>query len=81
MTTAADMIATAPSRLDLDSHYPLTPDQIRHFRHQGFVKLKHVLSPETLAHYGREISAKVQELNTMRLPMEQRTTKRPSCKS
>ncbi len=75
MTTApAGLIATTRSGLDLESHYPLTPDQVRFFRQQGYIKLKNVLSAETFAHYGREISAKVLELNTMQLPMEQRTT-------
>jgi ectoine hydroxylase-related dioxygenase (phytanoyl-CoA dioxygenase family) len=73
-TPSAGSIAATRSGLDLDSHYPLTPDQIRFFRQQGYIKLKNVLSPETLAYYGREISAKVLELNTMQLPMEQRTT-------
>lgn len=72
--TSAASSAAAPAGLDLDSPYPLAPEQIRFFRQQGYIKLKNVLSPETLAHYGREISAKVLELNTMRLPMEQRTT-------
>jgi ectoine hydroxylase-related dioxygenase (phytanoyl-CoA dioxygenase family) len=67
-TTALD------AQLDLDTPYPLSPAQIALFRQNGYVKLKQVLSPEVIAHYGREISRKVKELNTLTLPMEQRST-------
>lgn len=33
-----------------------------------------MFSPELLAYYGREITARVKELNTLHLPMEERTT-------
>src|SRR5689334_20334034 len=74
---SSTMTATAPAagvdaQLDLDSPYPLTPDQIAYFREKGYVKLKNVLSPAVLAHYGREITRKVIELNTLTIPMEQR---------
>lgn len=62
------------TRPDLDAHYPLTADQIRFYRENGFIKLKNVLSPETIAAYGPEITRKVHELNTLHLPMEQRST-------
>jgi ectoine hydroxylase-related dioxygenase (phytanoyl-CoA dioxygenase family) len=62
------------STTDIDSHYSLTPELIEFFRTEGYIKLRNVLSPETLEHYGREISRKVQELNTLDIPMEQRTT-------
>jgi len=64
----------APTLLDIDSPYPLTADQIARFRREGFIKLKHVLAPEVLAHYGPVISAEVQRLNTLHLPMEKRDT-------
>lgn len=57
---------------DMNSIYALTPDQIERYRAEGYIKLKHVLSPETLAYYGREISRKVRELNTQHLPLEER---------
>jgi len=60
--------------LDIDSEYKLSPAQIAQFREQGFIKLKNVLSPEVIEHYGREITRQVIELNTMNLPMSQRTT-------
>ena len=64
----------APDRIDLDSPYALTDRQIAFYRESGFVKLKDVFTPATLARYGREITTKVHELNTLHLPMEQRTT-------
>lgn len=50
--------------LDLDSHYPLTDEQIARFRREGYIKLKDVLSPDVLAHYGAEISRMVEALKT-----------------
>ncbi len=67
-------VALAASKVDLDSPYALRPEQVRFFRENGFVKLKNVLSAETLAAYGPEITRKVHELNTLHLPMEERTT-------
>lgn len=60
--------------VDLDSPYPLCEADIRFYRENGFVKLKQVLSPETLGAYAPEITRKVHELNTLHLPMEERTT-------
>ena len=64
----------AAARIDLDAPYPLTDEQLRFYRENGFVKLKQVFSAETLAAYGPEITRKVHELNTLHLPMDQRTT-------
>ncbi|MEM6800229.1 MAG: phytanoyl-CoA dioxygenase family protein [Bacteroidota bacterium] len=52
----------------------LTQQQIDFFRENKFIKLKQVFSPQLLAHYESTISAKVYELNTMKLPLEQRDT-------
>lgn len=60
--------------LDIDSAYPLAPGAPAFYRENGFVKLEDVLSPDALRHFGREFSAKVVELNTLHLPMEERTT-------
>ncbi len=57
---------------DLTSIYRLTPEQIDRYRANGYIRLKNVLSPETLAYYGREISHKVKELNSQHLPLEER---------
>lgn len=60
--------------LDIDSPYPLTDQQIALFRENGYIKLKNVLSPEVIEHYGSLISSEVQRLNTMHLPLEERDT-------
>jgi ectoine hydroxylase-related dioxygenase (phytanoyl-CoA dioxygenase family) len=62
------------ARFDLESPCLLNPEQIRFFRDNGYIKLKNVLSADALNYYGREITEKVRELNTLDLPMEQRTT-------
>jgi ectoine hydroxylase-related dioxygenase (phytanoyl-CoA dioxygenase family) len=68
------MLSAIENDIDLDSEYPLTNEQVSFYQENGFIKLKQVLSPGTLAHYGREISAKVKELNKLHIPMEQRNT-------
>jgi ectoine hydroxylase-related dioxygenase (phytanoyl-CoA dioxygenase family) len=65
---------TEEIRLDLEGHHPLAPEQIRRFRERGFVKLRDVLLPATLAYYGDEITRQVIRLNTQDKPMEERTT-------
>jgi ectoine hydroxylase-related dioxygenase (phytanoyl-CoA dioxygenase family) len=62
------------SRAGIDAPYRLAPGQVEFFRENGFVKLKDVFDAATLERYRREIAAKVRELNTLHLPMEQRTT-------
>ncbi|WP_374658825.1 phytanoyl-CoA dioxygenase family protein [Inhella sp.] len=60
--------------IDLDTPYTLSAAQIAQFRRDGFIKLKHVLSPETLAHYGAEITRLTIALNTQHVPLEERST-------
>ena len=60
-------------QLDIDSPYPLSSKQIEFYRVNGYVKLKQVLPPQAIEHYRQIIAAKVRELNTLHLPMEQRT--------
>lgn len=60
--------------VDVESPYRLEPDAIRRFDEQGFVRLSNALSPATIRHYEPEITAKVIELNTLHLPMEERST-------
>ncbi len=72
--TPGMMNTTATRPADLDSAFALKPEQIRFYRENGFIKLKNVLSRETIAAYAPEITRKVHELNTLHLPMEQRTT-------
>ena len=59
---------------ELDTRYVLAREAVECFRRDGFVHLHDVLSAETLEHYGDEITAKVVELNTMHLPLENRST-------
>ena len=61
-------------RIDLETPYALTEEPIRSYREKGFIRLKDVFSPAALNRYGREITRKVHELNTLHLPMEERTT-------
>ena len=44
---------------DLNAPYPLTPQQVDYYKHNGFIRLKEVLSPETLARYAKAIQAEV----------------------
>lgn len=59
---------------DLKGAYPLTAEHLAFFKENGYLKLKHVLLPETVAFYNREVTTQVKQLNVMELPMEQRTT-------
>lgn len=59
---------------DLDAVYPISPDQIASFEADGFVRLKGVFAPETLTHYGAEITRMTMALNTQTAPMEERST-------
>lgn len=68
------MTTTLAPGIDIDSEYRLAPEQIARFQRDGYIKLKHVLSPETLEHYRHEITAKVKELNREDKPLEQRST-------
>ncbi len=58
---------------DLDTHYPLSREQIASFHEQGFIKLRDVLGANLLEHYGSRISALVRELGDKR-PIEARDT-------
>ena len=59
---------------DVDSPYALAASARAFYRENGFVKLQDVLSADALRHFGREVTAKVMELNTLHLPLEERTT-------
>lgn len=58
----------------LEEPFLLSTKQIDFFKHNGFVKLKNVLSPEAVAYLNTTISSEVQRLNTQHLPMEKRDT-------
>jgi ectoine hydroxylase-related dioxygenase (phytanoyl-CoA dioxygenase family) len=58
----------------LDQPYTLTPEQVNFYREHGYVKLQNVFAPDLIEHFRQAISKKVAELNTQRLPMDQRST-------
>jgi ectoine hydroxylase-related dioxygenase (phytanoyl-CoA dioxygenase family) len=59
---------------ELHTLYPLTPSQLRQYQEQGYIKLKNVLSPAVLGHYGRAITAEVIARSREAKPLEERTT-------
>ena len=71
-STLTDDTPTVP--LDVDARYPLDVEQVSAYRDHGFVRLPGVLSPDTIARYEPEITSKVVELNTLHLPMSERST-------
>jgi ectoine hydroxylase-related dioxygenase (phytanoyl-CoA dioxygenase family) len=58
----------------LHDYYSLTSEQITYYKENGCIKLKQVLSADILECYGKEITDKIKELNTLHIPMEERTT-------
>ncbi len=61
-------------KIDIDSHYPLSDEQITAFRKNGYIKLSEVVSQEILDYYGREITRLTIELNTQTKPITERST-------
>lgn len=59
---------------ELDAPLVLGAEDRKNFEAQGFVHVNKVLSPSTIDAYEPEITQKVIELNTMHLPMDQRST-------
>lgn len=58
----------------LSEEYQITQENISFFNVNGYIKLKNVLSPEVLKHYGDIITDLVFKLNKLEKPMEERTT-------
>lgn len=58
---------------ELSEAYRLERHLIDQFGRDGFIHLRGVLTPETLQPYADEITAKVLELNTMQLPLSERS--------
>lgn len=65
---------TNPFQTELDAPLQLAAAQIEFYRENGYVKLRHVLSPDLLEHYRRIIHSRVEDLSAGALPMEQRDT-------
>lgn len=59
---------------ELNCSYELGNDQLQFFRSNGFVKLKNVLSPGTIAYLDEVITSEVIRLNTQHLPLDKRDT-------
>jgi ectoine hydroxylase-related dioxygenase (phytanoyl-CoA dioxygenase family) len=64
----------ATPTVGLDTPYALDPAHISAYDDQGFVHLTGVASREVVEAYEPEVTAKVIELNTMHLPMAERST-------
>jgi ectoine hydroxylase-related dioxygenase (phytanoyl-CoA dioxygenase family) len=58
----------------LDDPVSLTDDVISRYREHGYVRLPDILSKETLAHFGTEITRLTLKLNTQDKPIEDRDT-------
>ena len=71
---AADSSSGPNAHADLHSHYPLQPEHIERFARDGFIKLKDVLSAQTLAHFGAEITRLTLALNTQTRALDERST-------
>jgi ectoine hydroxylase-related dioxygenase (phytanoyl-CoA dioxygenase family) len=67
--TEKNLVAT-----ELETPYTLPEEAIAFYRTNGYVKLKQVLSPAVLDHYGPILTDLVFRLNTLIKPMEERTT-------
>ena len=59
---------------DIDSPYALPRDATARFNADGFIKLRNVLSPATLRHYGQEITRLTIALATQTRPLAERST-------
>jgi ectoine hydroxylase-related dioxygenase (phytanoyl-CoA dioxygenase family) len=62
------------ARRELDTAHPLDDRDVAAFREQGFVRLGQVLSPETLAYYGPEITRLTLDLTHETRPLAERGT-------
>ncbi len=52
----------------------LTAAQIDFYQKNRFIKIKQVFSPEVIAHFNEVIGRKVNEMNKMQIPLDQRST-------
>ena len=59
---------------ELDAPFTLSAEDRNFYDENGYVKLKHVLSPELLEHFRKAITARVAELSADALPLEKRDT-------
>ena len=59
---------------ELDTPYPISQEQIDFYKKYNFIKLKNVISKETIAYFNTVISDSVISMNKNPLPIEQRNT-------
>lgn len=59
---------------ELATPYAVSPEAVAFYRQNGYVKLKHALSPAVIDYYGTILTDLVFRLNTLIKPMEERTT-------
>ncbi len=80
LSRAANQVTQIPTSLptavaaDLSARHPLTPEQCARYRTQGFIKLKDVLSANTLRTCGAAISAEVARRSRDVRPLASRST-------
>ncbi len=60
--------------IDLETVYSLSEEQVDSFHSNGFIKLKNVLTSETLEYYKKEITNMVFKLSNENRPLEDRST-------
>jgi ectoine hydroxylase-related dioxygenase (phytanoyl-CoA dioxygenase family) len=58
----------------LEEPYPLTAEQISFYQKNRYIKLKQVLNEETLDFFNKTITERVEKMNTVETPLEQRST-------
>lgn len=68
------MFDTEKLHEELDAPFSLKEEHLDFYNENGYIKLKHVLSPELLENYRRLIAERVAELSADTIPIEQRTT-------
>jgi len=58
----------------LQTPYTLSPEQVAHYQHYRYIKLKEVLNTETLEFFNKAITERVNLMNENTTPLEERTT-------
>jgi ectoine hydroxylase-related dioxygenase (phytanoyl-CoA dioxygenase family) len=71
-TISEDRISSI--REELDAPFVITAQQIAFYNENGYIKLRHVFSPDLLEHYRQSIHQSVAEFSANAVPIEQRDT-------
>jgi len=58
----------------LQTPYSLSPEQVAHYQHYRYIKLKEVLNEETLNFFNKAITERVHLMNENTTPLEERST-------